>query len=77
MKAVRETAVGLWDWLRGKKTYIGGAIIATAGALNGIEEAGLIDFKWFTVETYEAMKYIGGLIAVFGIRHALNKMSQK
>ena len=56
----------LLEFLNGKKTYIGAAIVFVAG--------GLLATKTIDQNTFEILVSIGGSIAAFGIRLALKKL---
>jgi hypothetical protein len=56
------------NFLDGKKTYIGGAIIFIAGGLKAI--------KVIDQGVFEAMIAIGGAISAFGIRSAIRKICE-
>lgn len=51
------------EFLNGKKTYIGGAIIFVAG--------GLLALNVIDDETFKVLSAFGGAIAIGGFRHAL------
>ena len=54
------------DFIDGKKTYIGGAIIFIAG--------GLLAIKVIDDEMFKIIAAIGTAITTFGIRHAIKKI---
>lgn len=54
------------DFLDGKKTFIGSAIVFVAG---GLKALGKIDDK-----TFEWLVAVGGSIAVYGLRVAIKKL---
>jgi uncharacterized membrane protein YfcA len=53
------------DWLDGKKTFIGAAIIFIAGGLRALQKIDEETFNWIVA--------IGGSISVYGLRMALRK----
>ena len=56
----------LWEWLNGKKTYIGAAVVFIAGGSKAL--------GWIDDETFTWVAAIGGAISVFGLRAALKKI---
>lgn len=66
MRKAREFKVKIWDFLDGKKTYIGASVIFVAG---GLKALGKID-----EEIYQTLVTLGGAISVFGIRDAIRKI---
>lgn len=54
------------DFLDGKKTYLGTAIVFVAG--------GLLALKVIDQRTFEILVTIGGSIGAFGLRQAISKL---
>ena len=65
---MRETLTKIWEFLDGKKSFIGAVVIFVAG---GLKALGRID-----EETFQMIVGIGGAIAVFGIRAAISKLEK-
>ncbi len=68
MSKSKRIPAKVWDWLEGKKTYIGAIIIFVAGGLRALEK---ID-----EQTYNTLLTIGGAVSIYGIRNALKKMEE-
>ena len=56
----------VWEFLDGKKTYLGAAALFISG--------GLLAIKVIDQETFEILAVIAGSITAFGIRSALKKL---
>lgn len=56
------------NFLDGKKTYVGGAVVFIAGGLHAL--------KVIDQPTFEALVAVGGAIAAFGVRHAIAKLGK-
>ena len=56
----------LWDFLDGKKSFIGAGIIFCAGGLKALGRIDEESFKWVVT--------LGGAISVYGIRDAIKKL---
>lgn len=69
MKVLQESGIAIWEYLDGKKTMIGAAIVFLAGGLKAIEK---ID-----QDTFETMIAVGGSIAIYGVRFAIEKAVTK
>ena len=59
----------IWDFLDGKKSFIGAGVVFIAG---GLKALGKIDEN-----TFEAAVAVGGAIAAIGVRFAIKKMIKK
>ena len=69
MKNLREGGQKVWDWLDGKKSFIGAAIIFIGGGLKAINA---IDD-----EVFKAIEAIGLSVTAVGLRHAIGKVLGK
>jgi hypothetical protein len=62
MKQVKK----VWEWLDGKKTFIGSLVIFIAGGLKALGKIDENTFNWLVA--------LGGAISVYGIRDAIKKL---
>jgi len=58
----------IWNFLDGKKSFIGAAVIFIAG---GLKALGKLDEK-----TFEILITLGGAVAAVGIRMAVKKLEE-
>ncbi|GIW70241.1 MAG: hypothetical protein KatS3mg101_0988 [Patescibacteria group bacterium] len=56
----------IWEFLDGKKTFIGSAVIFIAGGLKALGKIDENTFNWLVA--------LGGAISVYGIRDAIKKL---
>ena len=68
MKKLKRLFNTVWQFLEGKKSFIGALVIFVAG---GLKALGKIDDK-----TFQWIVTIGGAISVYGLRQALKEMEK-